>query len=497
LLPAQVGVKQEDRMRAISRFFISCSAILLISAPTVPAFGQCPQTAASLLQPATEACDLPHNDLRPTSISVAGLNDAAPFLDAIANGALNDATLHQVTPNLGAVSPDVAKLLAKIVSCALPDQAHLARVGNESLKGHVGLCPQWGTANLDQALRKKCQEVVSACVLALVNAVGEHVVLSLRGKNAKGAILQKPRLGVPIQKQYRHEGSTGPVDIPSFATCATSSSTDCGFKPYYVGRCIAKTPATANSATTASSPITVTATGDAVIRVCKGIYGCEANTATNTAQAAQSYTSFLAEGVKVVTFQQCPANGPQAGPGERWGYYSIMAKSLTGSGDPKVTVTSLDGKYPAREEEVFTYPEGAFYGNLFTKASRERTCCTRNSVLGGDEFACYSRGWKSGVAEMNERFCDSPDEDCFINKPMACFKASGDRCATDAVSGKAYSNCLDTLPVPKKAWNLPLTTYLNNPCDLSSDSKCDPDKVFPPPPGKETSTVRDASAKRH
>ena len=71
-------------------------------------------------------------------------------------------------------------LLKYIVRCAMPrgtsiDIAH----GDEPqvVEGAFGLAPDWSTAPLSPQGRRW----VSACVLGFVNALGEHVLISMRG----------------------------------------------------------------------------------------------------------------------------------------------------------------------------------------------------------------------------------------------------------------------------------------------------------------------------
>ncbi len=74
-------------------------------------------------------------------------------------------------------------ILKYIVRCALPQGAsiNLAREGESQIvDGAFGLAPDWSHAPLSDAGRRW----VSACVLGFVNALGEHVLVSMRGANA-------------------------------------------------------------------------------------------------------------------------------------------------------------------------------------------------------------------------------------------------------------------------------------------------------------------------
>lgn len=80
--------------------------------------------------------------------------------------------------------PESRELLSFIVSCALPeDEKITVEVDRRSYTfvGELGLAPEWGRRN--GSCGEKCQEWVSACLLSRVNYRGEHVPISLRGKN--------------------------------------------------------------------------------------------------------------------------------------------------------------------------------------------------------------------------------------------------------------------------------------------------------------------------
>ena len=73
--------------------------------------------------------------------------------------------------------------LKYIIRCALPQGAsvNVSRDDEPQLvEGAFGLAPDWSHAPLSDAGRRW----VSACVLGFVNALGEHVLVSMRGDNA-------------------------------------------------------------------------------------------------------------------------------------------------------------------------------------------------------------------------------------------------------------------------------------------------------------------------
>ncbi len=105
--------------------------------------------------------------------AVAGLSGAATTENA--------PTLRAGT-QLGATAQG-RDLLKYIVRCALPDGAsvNVSRDGEpDRVGGSFGLAPDWSHSPLSQEGRRW----VSACVLGFVNALGEHVLISMRGNNA-------------------------------------------------------------------------------------------------------------------------------------------------------------------------------------------------------------------------------------------------------------------------------------------------------------------------
>jgi len=100
-----------------------------------------------------------------------------------ANGLALDAS-GAMTPAAADVLRDPAArpLFSYIVSCALPpDQTLKVTVDGEALTfpGAIGVAPAWLTGTCDTS----CQRWVSACVIARVNHLGQHVEISMRGQN--------------------------------------------------------------------------------------------------------------------------------------------------------------------------------------------------------------------------------------------------------------------------------------------------------------------------
>src|SRR4051812_181787 len=94
-----------------------------------------------------------------------------------------------LSPSAAAIArdPSSRELFKYIVSCALPegelltleDQGQIYTFG-----GALGVAPEW----LHDACDESCQRWVTACVLARVNHLGQHVEISIRGGNRALAV---------------------------------------------------------------------------------------------------------------------------------------------------------------------------------------------------------------------------------------------------------------------------------------------------------------------
>ena len=95
---------------------------------------------------------------------------AALVDNALVDNALND--------------PNARELYKYIVSCALPADAQVVHtIGDETyvFDGGLGLAPEWG--EMGGSCDAECRSWVSGCVIARLDYLGQHVLISVRGDN--------------------------------------------------------------------------------------------------------------------------------------------------------------------------------------------------------------------------------------------------------------------------------------------------------------------------
>lgn len=478
---------------------IALVALLLGCDPTVPPLPGTPDAGTGNLPPSSH---LTHNDLHHNSLRADALTANADLRATLARSPLNDEILKETFQMLegSGMAPDVEltkdeilertkELIAYVVSCALPPDAEV-KIDGATWKGELGLCSAWASRPPPD---NACLERVSACVISRVNARDRKVIISMRSEAMRGDL----RAPVPVETELREAGGTA---IRSFHACdADVTAPDCGFQPLSVGRCNAneqvtvctggsQNPMTGLPTCDCNDPISK-AEKNVSLRVCKGLYGCDSvpfPDAPAYAGQLEGATNTCQTGRPAVTFT-CPTNGPLINPsddprtGRRYGYYSVMIASAGGEANDKLADVGLHvgatvATYPATEADVFTYREGAFYGNLFSSTQLKAEL----RMLSGDAHACFGEAWSDGLATLTDRFC-AGTADCFHQKPMPCFRAMDARCESDSgMPGGFYQRCNGLAGPP--VWPAPITVYLNHPCDLVDPEACNIGKVPGVPP---------------
>jgi hypothetical protein len=299
-----------------------------------------------------------------------------------------------------------------------------------------------------------------------------------------------------VGTSYRESDAQAPVSpgtsIKSFQPCAdAAASEDCGWSPDLVGQC------------SVGALVTVqieNCTQGTQVRACKGVLGCDsdANHLDYAGRLGHDHTCQL-------TFP-CKES-----------HYSIMTKPGPAVLDQLDAGSSDDaGEYPAPEADVFSFREGAFYGDMFEPESLlwniemqpdghierhelhpdagelddpvvDRTMHDAK-VPYLNMYACYSLRLKNdedgnvdngeGEAYLDNRVCadppSAPPKGCFPHPPKRCHyqdaglnTLKGDHCAWLSDAG-VYQRCLghDGTSYP------PITTYIDDPCSLVDKGEC-------------------------
>ncbi|WP_437560869.1 hypothetical protein [Sorangium sp. So ce542] len=438
---------------------------------------------------------MPKNGMR-----VEALSANPELIERLRTRALNNLDLKEVRPfRVQDQDEELRKLADELMTYiaffALDKGQTISVLAGHKLytwPGSLGACADRTTPMGDwynEVPTADCLQLVSSSMLARVNALNKVVAISMRDTKNVVAIHDR----VAVETTYR-EKSTVPMTIESFRGCVGTSSpisrTDkCGWSAGYVGRCMVERDGDLSgkevklrlgSAVDGASP--------AFVRVCQGIHGCNHE---QDGAAPKKYMR-LVDSFSVDTggrFQfKCPLNGPsydvQTEDGGfrrvQYGYFSVMLsrKDLVVEVAPE---SAERVEYPAREADVFTYREGAFYGNIFESTARDAS----DKALFGKQYACYGEDWTEKMANIADRLCAHPQPvngTCFVNVPESCSPYPPERLpGVCERSGDAkdfvYTRCGKSSPL----WELPITVYLNHPCDLRSHAACSSLEPWPLP----------------
>jgi hypothetical protein len=436
-------------------------------------------------------------------------------------------------------------MMEEIVACALDANTRVTATDQDGnpiahWDGELGLCQRWHTQPLRDS--EACQELITACVMARVNAVGKSIALSLR---SEAPMLSSLRSRVPVETRFKespqNENPSEGWPIPSFAT--ECRGVECHWLPEYVGTCKPGTEIQL-AIENPRSPRDRSACDSMALRACAGIYGCMGPTVHELPSGAPlpPYSKFLGEKAGAcrsspLTFT-CPSDKATAG------FFSVMARPHRArprnepSRTHTIVVVNDKGTYPAPERTVFGFPEGAFYGNMFKPGELTLKCalnnpnaatatalsCERCDLAPGgicrtcnidlergdpvgacsadlvslpyrDVYACYTYAQQidedSSVAAFNKRLCDTPDAKakCFAYPPQRCHDkntgTSGPEHSLCEPMGNdgAFGYCTSQVDHSREFRGV-ITTYLNAPCDLLDEgSLCDAMRSSPHPAG--------------
>jgi hypothetical protein len=253
---------------------------------------------------------------------------------------------------------------------------------------------------------------------------------------------------------------------------------NCGFKPERVGQCRKGTRVHVGAGgvppdfACGTPPLGATLEGTVVLRVCEGFGACGGSTAL--AQSGMTCSSYQ----PAVSFV-CPDSE----------VFSVMTGSWNSADAGKARVEVRNAVYPAREEQLFSLREGAFFGNIFgvgalapgvdvwvDGAGQLHKDVSNIHVTGSvypKMFACTAPGWTRADAYANERLCAIAGENCVAqvvgrcDATVAAGSYTGLRCQVDNASGFGdYGQCVDTAGV---VYPQVVTPHLSQPCDNVSD----------------------------
>lgn len=493
---------------------------------------------------------IPHNGLSTEAFRLNALTTNKQALAILTQNRLREAVLDPYIARQ-LLDPDARAMLEEIIRCALPaaDQIGYTNASGASfaVRGELGLCK----ASDPDLASPECQEFVTACVAARVNALHKSIPISLRSKLAPLAPPATTALKVRTLTQFRERvPGTDPargIPIGTFQTLCTPGQ-NCGWDAVYVGTC---NPGNGINPETVSLAVDDASCSSTTLRVCAGIHGCLGPDSGYPlppdfpTSDATRYVKYRKEKLGAcagdpATFLQfkCPTDAGVAG------YFSTMVllDAPASSRGPFDAVAQLDGTgvFPATEADAFGFIEGAFYGNLFRFDQLKRNCevtadrsavtcvagpasdgdtaasCVHSLIAGGravdtclgkdpslpyaNIYACYSYAQQvedatadqAGAATLNARLCDLPGAGagCFPHPLRRChYKDGGGLCTAIGAKGGAYGECRGEQSDSASIYRQIVTTYLNQPCDVIGEGSPQCTRLRDTLPGKSPAGV--------
>ncbi|WP_437892868.1 hypothetical protein [Sorangium sp. So ce124] len=425
------------------------------------------------------------------------------------------------------------EVMGYLVACALEVGQSVSytdtSTGEEfTFDGKIGICPAWAAGPVGV----KCQQLVSACMLSLVNAMGRSITVSMRGQafpeHRPGLLTPAPSVRVVTSTE---DGDT----IPSFRRCMIDSqgaSRSCGWTAEHVGSC---TPGSTVFIATGEAPVTdcaddaASAVGlpvsDTVLRVCSGIRGCEAGSPDRIDSSevrcggrAEPALRFVCPSSAYFSLMSGPRTSGRAGLPAPAGsgaaalqknrHFSVGSRPRPSPPPPPGAISVVEATfraavYPAAEADVFGWREGAFYGNLWgNEPLHPRLKVGMNEVKENGEFnpaptpeefsgqaiyrhafACTGEYWTDHAAYVAERLCAGAEGemDCVATSVGACGESYAvtscpplHQCSVDdggLVDGdRDFQQC----DGGGGTWPHPITVFLNHPSDVVRNSPFSP-----------------------
>lgn len=381
------------------------------------------------------------------------------------------------------------EVLKYVVRCALSPADAPVSVAGQTFTGELGLCPAWASGAI--AGDAVCQRRVTACLLALSNAVGVHVPVSIRGLTVAGGPVLTPAAAVR-PSPYTDAGTLDPL----FSGCGGATAGvrhNCGWQPMDdavahaagIDRVFSCAPGAwlrvgAGSACTGSTLGSTTPGSDKVLRVCAGIGPCRGPTSLEPVPPnylAQAQNDSCGT-IKPEVIFQCPAGGQ----------YVVMQRDYYVASPPgprgTITVGQLGSRGPAPETALFPAREGAFFGSLFTgplgrtvtlgwspTQTPVLTTTLSGKVVYPGAFSCEDALFRDEEAYRTARLCTLSRGDCLSTATGICQGDATHARVCDAIGGAVDTGFFFACRSPSGLkYDEALTTFLRTPCDLIGGS---------------------------
>jgi hypothetical protein len=315
-----------------------------------------------------------------------------------------------------------------VASCALGDGQSIDfqdTSGNvDHWRGSLGLCTGWGAPG--GSAGTDCQEIVSACILARVNKLGQFVPLSARGDGLGTGTL------APSITSVAEDQLTG-APIAASVACGPGGHygyEDCGWRLEGVLTCKTgdRVKIGAGGSSDSACGTVGSSSNDTVLRVTEGVR------ARNAGPIPGGIRPYLQLQDDDTHNASCPNLQPELEfVCNNNGVYSVMTAAYDRSQPNTAHVAAVNAVIGDAEQRVYRQKEGAFYGNIFnpyalgvqvyfdTAASRWRVFSVQNqqdqvrdeqtvvrATIFKDMWACSAPSWSTPAALFHARLCALP-----------------------------------------------------------------------------------------
>lgn len=392
--------------------------------------------------------------------------------------------------------PWAQDFLGYVASCALGDWQTIEVEDTGYFKqwrGALGLCTGWGEPG--GSAGTDCQEIVSACILARVNKLGQYVPLSVRG-DGLGTSTLSPSITSVAEDQL-----TG-AQIAASVPCGPGGHygyEDCGWRLEGVLTCTtdANVKVGAGGSSDTECGTVGWSSNDTILRITEGVR------ARNAGPIPPGILPYVQRQDDDTSNSSCPNLQPEIEfTCNKNGVYSVMTAAYDRSQPNTAHVAAVNAAIGDAEQRVYRQKEGAFYGNIFNPyqlgvqvyfdaaANRWRVFSFQDQrnqprteqtvvrvTIFKDMWACSAPNWFTPAALFHARLCALPGsaEGCAATwvgvcgtNPSAPPVCSFDD--TDLTTGwnhGGYENCTDGLGALRH--NI-ISTFLAGQCDAVPDS---------------------------